>query len=322
MRIGHVDYSLRAILKLAGWGLLALWILFGLALQLSPTLQRLVEERERHGWVWKPVRQERGANDDPLARILAKSEMGDAVAQLSLGNSYYRGQGVAKNYVEAVKWFRKAAEQNLVGGQFFLGICYYTGQGVAKDYAEAVKWFRKAADQNVAEAQCNLGTCYFQGEGVAKDYAEAVKWFRKAADQNVAEAQCNLGSCYLDGQGVEKDETQAIKWFRKAAEGGLVDVSAFNKLAWLLATSGNSEIRDGSNAVFFAEKAAAATNRKDPAVLDTLAVAYAEAGQFEKAISTQREAIALLRTDAEKADYLNHLKLFELHQPYRAEDNH
>ena len=58
---------------------------------------------------------------------------------------------------------------------------------------EAVKWYRKAAEQNFAEAQYNLGVCYDNGQGVAKDYAEAVKWYRKAAEQNHAQAQYNLG---------------------------------------------------------------------------------------------------------------------------------
>ena len=75
-------------------------------------------------------------------------------------------------------------------------ICYDNGQGVAKDEAEAVKWYRKAAEQNDAEAQYNLGICYANGQGVAKDEAEAVKWYRKAAEQNDAAAQCNLG-CLL-----------------------------------------------------------------------------------------------------------------------------
>ena len=38
---------------------------------------------------------------------------------------------------------------------------------------EAVKWFRKAAEQGVVEAQCNLGICYGIGEGVSKDMGEA-----------------------------------------------------------------------------------------------------------------------------------------------------
>ena len=67
---------------------------------------------------------------------------------------------------------------------------------MAKDYVEAVKWYRKAAEQNHAEAQYNLGICYAGGQGVEKDYVEAVKWFRKAAEQNDAEAQYSLG-CVL-----------------------------------------------------------------------------------------------------------------------------
>ena len=50
-----------------------------------------------------------------------------------------------------------------------LGAAYYGGQGVAQDYAEAVKWYRKAAEQNDAGAQYNLGVCYANGDGVAKD---------------------------------------------------------------------------------------------------------------------------------------------------------
>jgi len=39
---------------------------------------------------------------------------------------------------------------------------------------EAVKWWRKAGEQNLAKAQCNLGNCYRDGQGVAKDEIEAV----------------------------------------------------------------------------------------------------------------------------------------------------
>ena len=59
---------------------------------------------------------------------------------------------------------------------------------------------------------------------------------------------------------------------------------------------------------------------KNPAVIDTLAAAYAEASQFEKAITTEQEAIALLQTEAEKNDYRTHLKLFEAKTPCRVKD--
>ena len=60
-----------------------------------------------------------------------------------------------------------------------------------EDDREAVKWYRKAAEQGYAKAQYNLGVMYFKGEGVADD-AEAVKWYRKSAEQGFAFAQRNL----------------------------------------------------------------------------------------------------------------------------------
>ncbi len=126
----------------------------------------------------------------------------------------------AVDEVEAVKWFRKAAEQNDAAAQFYLGFCYDKGQGVAQDYVEAVKWFRKAAEQNIAEAQFNLGLRYDNGQGVAKDYVEGYKWYRKAAERNDALAQYNLGVCYANGQGVAKDYVEGYKWWLLAAGQG------------------------------------------------------------------------------------------------------
>lgn len=76
----------------------------------------------------------------------------------------------------------RAAEQGVVAAQYNLGQMYRNGQGVRKDYAEAVKWYRKAAEQKYGAAQHNLGGMYSYGLGVRQDYVEAVKWYRKAAE--------------------------------------------------------------------------------------------------------------------------------------------
>ncbi|MGM9822925.1 MAG: toll/interleukin-1 receptor domain-containing protein, partial [Muribaculaceae bacterium] len=149
------------------------------------------------------------------------AEQGHAGAQNNLGVCYENGYGVTKDYYEAVKWYRKAAEQGNARAQCNLGVCYEYGQGVTKSITEAVKWYRKAAAQDYAPAQDNLGDCYFLGNGVTQDYAEAVKWYRKAAEQGFAHAQCNLGLCYIKGDGVTQDFAEAAKWYRKAAEQGL-----------------------------------------------------------------------------------------------------
>ena len=57
---------------------------------------------------------------------------------------------------------------------------YANGEGVPQDYAEAVKWYRRAAEQGYAAAQYNLGAVYATARGVPQDYAEAVKWYRRA----------------------------------------------------------------------------------------------------------------------------------------------
>jgi len=120
--------------------------------------------------------------------------------------------------VEAVKWYRKAAEQGYADAQSNLGWMYGNGKGVKQDDAEAVKWFRKAAEQGNSRAQHNLGEMYFTGKGVKQDYAEAVKWFRKAAVQGYAGAQFVLGAMYSEGKGVKQSNTVAVMWYRKAAE--------------------------------------------------------------------------------------------------------
>ena len=157
--------------------------------------------------------------EERLARLKEEAEQGDADAQNGLAWSYARGNGVPQDDAEAIKWWRKAAEQGHVTAQFMLEM-YLSGSNIPQDDAEEVKWWRKFAKQGYAEAQVGLGWMYNQGTGVPQDYTEAVKWFRKAAEQGHAEAQFNLGGMYARGKGVSEDNTEAAKWYRKAAEQG------------------------------------------------------------------------------------------------------
>src|SRR3990172_4004093 len=125
--------------------------------------------------------------------------------------AYYIG-----DYETAYRLIKPLAEQGLPEAQFNLGLMYDKGQGVPKNYAEAVKWYRKAAEQGNAKGQYNLGLMYDKRQGVPQNYAEAVKWYRKAAEQGFAEAQYNLGKMYHTGQGVPKDYVLAHMWFNLA----------------------------------------------------------------------------------------------------------
>jgi uncharacterized protein len=70
----------------------------------------------------------------------------------------------AWDHNEALKWFRRAANQDDVAAQFYLGLMFSEGQGVPQDHAEAANWFRRAANLGDAQAQYNLGLSYANGE--------------------------------------------------------------------------------------------------------------------------------------------------------------
>ena len=76
--------------------------------------------------------QQTKADQKPLEEVKGKAEAGEAESQVELGRCYEKGQGVAKDQVEAAKWYRKAAEQNFARAQNNLGVCYEKGEGVAK----------------------------------------------------------------------------------------------------------------------------------------------------------------------------------------------
>ena len=190
-----------------------------------------------------------------IERLLKQAAEGNVQAQCALGNIFYNGEGVRRNYCEALRWFRKAAEQgydkaqNILGTLYAIGYeiripdyagalkryriserqkngnvevqFYYGSYNIKQDYAEALKWFRKAAGQGCDNAQNNLGILYANGYGVEQDYAEALKWFRKAVEQGNSKAKSNLGDLYRYGHGVEQDYAEALKWYRKAAGQGV-----------------------------------------------------------------------------------------------------
>ena len=64
-------------------------------------------------------------------------------------------------------------------------MAYANGQGVRQDLVQAVQWYRKAAEQGFAQAQYNFGVMYAKGEGVRQNYKIAKEWFGKACDNGL-----------------------------------------------------------------------------------------------------------------------------------------
>jgi uncharacterized protein len=147
---------------------------------------------------------------------------------------YEMGIDVPVDGAEAVKWYRRAAEQGNSRAKCNLGqiasrgFMFEPGKHVPANGAEAVHWCSKAAEQGDARAQFNLGQMYEWGDGVPQDSGEAEVWFRKSAERGEAVAQYMLGLCYCNGRGVPQNTAEAVRWWSLAARQG--DAAAQYKL--------------------------------------------------------------------------------------------
>jgi hypothetical protein len=79
---------------------------------------------------------------------------------------------------------------------------YCTGTGVVRNLAEAVKWYRRSAEQGDRYAQYNLAVMLIKGQGAPQDSEEAFRWCCLAAEQGLAEAQRQLSELFHAGHGV------------------------------------------------------------------------------------------------------------------------
>jgi protein O-mannosyl-transferase len=118
----------------------------------------------------------------------------------------------------------------------------------------------------------------------------------------------------------EKGETaEAIRHYEKALKIFPQSISALTNLAWLLATSPSESLRNGGKAVEIARQADQLSGGTNTVVLRTLAAAYAETGQFGKAIESARTAVQLARMhddDSLTMELEQQIALYRLHMPY------
>lgn len=174
-------------------------------------------------------------NGDPLLVMRRIGDQGQAEAQFKLGLAYSNGDGVPKDDVEAVRWFREAAVQGHPEAQLHLGYAHYDGKGTPHDEAEAMSWYLKAAKQGLAEARVVLGErFYLDSEGAEWDI-RAHFWLQLASEQGYAPAQYRLAELYENRCGKDENHqceycVKAAHWYRKGAEQG--DSLCLSGLGW------------------------------------------------------------------------------------------
>jgi tetratricopeptide (TPR) repeat protein len=194
---------------------------------------------------------------------------------------------------------------------FYRGGAYYH----KAEYDAAIFYFSKAIEINPKDAKAynNRGIAYYnKGE-----YDRAISDYTKAIEINpgYAMAYINRGVSYNNKGEYER----AISDYTKAIEINPRYAATYNDVAWLLATCPDGKYRDGRKAVENATRACELSQWAVPALLDTLAAAYAEVGEFKQAVKWQSKAIELTADENDKAAMQSHLKLYKAGKPYREE---
>ena len=149
---------------------------------------------------------------------------------------------------------------------------------------------------------------------------EAVACYYKAVkiDPSVPQGHSNLAALlYLQGRCRE-----AIAQWLEAIRLQPDDTTLLRAIAWVLATSPKADARNGAEALELAQRAAQGTARREATILDTLAAAYAETGQYAEAVATARAArdLAIQQANRALADAISaRVELYERKTPFRDE---
>ncbi len=154
----------------------------------------------------------------PIETLRIQAEAGDAEAQFNLGLKYEKGDEIELELGEAFAWFKKAAEQGHIAGQWKIAEACCNGIGTQVNLREAVKWWKQIALSGDPAATYNVGLAYSEGWLGQPDPKRAMSWWRRAAQGGYAEACLILGNRYYRGHTVKADREQAVGWWRKAAE--------------------------------------------------------------------------------------------------------
>jgi hypothetical protein len=111
---------------------------------------------------------------------------------------------------------------------------------------------------------------------------------------------------------------EALQAYREAVRLYPDDPVALNNLAWSLAANPRQELRNGREAVEFANKAVELTSQRQPVFMGTLAAAYAEDGQFAKAVETAEKARAIALLNNQPAVAVINEQLLKLYSAGKA----
>lgn len=215
---------------------------------------------------------------EEVAPQLKSSEQGISLrAQIAIAEERYVD---AINYAKEIIELTPEESPSLIDRRMFLASLY----ALDKRPRKAIDVYSALLNEdpknsNILRARADLLLAVGDHAAAVKDYETAIQ---------------SLGN-------IEEVETTAAQKTRAAG--------VFNNLSWVLATSPVDSVRDATRSLEYAEKAARLTDYKKAYILSTLAAAYAEAGEFEKAVEWSSKAVEMASNEEDRDhDQLPQLK--------------
>ncbi|CAG8726058.1 17722_t:CDS:2, partial [Dentiscutata erythropus] len=139
---------------------------------------------------------------------------GDAIAQYFVGRCYAEGWNTNRDTKEAIKWYKKAADNECAVAEHMLGEYYYK----LRRYTNAFYYLKRATENGNIKALNTLGLCYQKGQGTNTNLIEGFRSFEKAALWGLTTSQYELGNCFEYGVGTQINLEKALYWYQKATE--------------------------------------------------------------------------------------------------------
>jgi protein O-mannosyl-transferase len=254
----------------------------------------------------------KGKTEEAIAQYLKALESApeNAEARNNLGFALF-AQGKTDEAIAQYRLALQAAPENA-------GALSNLGNALLRkgDLDSAMACFKKAAALNPEQVETwyNLGNGFLQ----TGDLEQAVASYRQAMRINprYADTCANLGVAYFKTGQVK----QAMDSWQQALEINPGQVYVQNNLAWLLATTPDAALRDGSKAVALAAQANQSSGNRNPTILHTLAAAYAETRSYSLASTTARRGLELAAQQSNvalAATIEKEIKLYDAGKPVR-----
>ncbi len=249
------------------------------------------------------------ALDQVMENYLHAVALGSPDAMYALGVLYLNGHYGDDNRASGVPLLKQASDLGYSDATLFLAHLHYAGEVVDKDLSAARKLYAESAAEGNPMARKSYARFLLDRDTHQEGDPRAVQWLEEMARDDEPESLILLGNLHARGIGTRQSARRAIGYFKQAVKQAPDNPGIVNEVAWTLAVTDQNRLRRADYARQIMDHLMESDEqaRARPEYLDTWAATYAAAGNFERAVSLQQQAVKAAR-DADDESVLDILQ--------------